>query len=180
METWFGGWARLADTAVSALAIYVAVVVLLRLFGKRATSKMNNFDWVATVAVGAIASSGVILEDVAVSDAVAAITALLAAQWVLHQGIQRSERICQIFKAEPVLLLHRGRLLEGAMRRERVSEPEVLSALRDAGIARLEDAQWVVLEADATLSVVPARRAPPSLEQADALENVDAGSLREP
>ena len=68
----------------------------------------------------------------------------------------RSPRFGAVVKSELSLLLHRGRFLEGAMRRQRVTQEEVVSALRSSGLARPEDAAAVVLETDGSLSVVRA------------------------
>ena len=62
-------------------------------------------------------------------------------------------------KSEPTLLLHQGRFLPRAMRDQRVTQEEVISALRAAGLARPDDAAAVVLETDGSLSVLPAAAA---------------------
>ena len=66
----------------------------------------------------------------------------------------RSEAVRGFVKAEPTLLLHRGRFLEGAMKRERVTEDEMRAALRSQVVAALEQVEAVVLETDSTFSVV--------------------------
>jgi uncharacterized membrane protein YcaP (DUF421 family) len=58
-------------------------------------------------------------------------------------------------KSEPVLLVMRGEFLTGAMRRARVTEPEVYAVLRSQGVRDLEDVDAVVLESDGSLSVLP-------------------------
>lgn len=171
-EAWFNSWGRLVEIAVSAVVVYAAVVVLLRVFGKRTTSKMNNFDWIVTVAVGTLASSGLLLKGVAVTDALVGIVALITLQWLLHHGVIRNEWICRLVKATPTLLVDAGELREEAMRSTRVSEPEILAAVREAGYGRLEDTQWVVLEADATLSVI-GRSDDLDLATASAMSNVE-------
>ncbi len=60
----------------------------------------------------------------------------------------------KLVTGEPTLLLHRGRMLGDALRRTRVTETEVLAALRSRGFAALQDAEAVVLETDGSLSVV--------------------------
>jgi uncharacterized membrane protein YcaP (DUF421 family) len=57
-------------------------------------------------------------------------------------------------RAEPRLLLYRGQMLESAMQAERVTESEVLQAMRSQGVLALGDAEAVVLETDGTFSVV--------------------------
>ena len=58
-------------------------------------------------------------------------------------------------KAEPTLLLYRGRFLREALRRERVIEGEVRAAVRAQGLAALDEVEAVVLETDGSVTVVP-------------------------
>ncbi|WP_157620591.1 YetF domain-containing protein [Synechococcus sp. PCC 7335] len=61
----------------------------------------------------------------------------------------------KMIKARPALLAHDGNYIEDAMVKERVTKDEMLAALREAGLYDIEDAKWIILETDATLSVIP-------------------------
>jgi uncharacterized membrane protein YcaP (DUF421 family) len=115
---------------------------------------MNNFDWVVTVALGSLVASGIILESVTVIEALIATGLLLGLQWGLTSWMPRSKALERVVKAKPTLLVDRGHLIESSLIEERVTEDEVYAALRGAGLATLEEAQWVVLETDASLSVI--------------------------
>lgn len=78
----------------------------------------------------------------------------MALQYGLTLLASRAPRFEGFIKATPRLLVSDGKLLREPMARERVTKAELLAAIREAGLARLEDARWVVLESDATLSVV--------------------------
>ena len=67
----------------------------------------------------------------------------------------RSEDVADIVIAEPTLLTHKGEYLRDAMARTRLSEEEIKTALRAAGITANLDANWVVLETNGTISVIP-------------------------
>ncbi len=139
---------------LSAPIMYLAIILFIRLAGKRSTSQMNNFDWIVTVALGSITGSGIILKSVTVSEALFATAILLATQWLLTSGILRFDWMAHLAKAEPRLLVHRGQYVHSAMRAERVTETEVMSAIRARGLTDVRDAQWVILETDATFSVI--------------------------
>ena len=79
---------------------------------------------------------------------------LVGLQYVVAWLSVRSPRFSDLVKSEPTLLLHRGRFLEGAMRAQRVTEAEVLAALRGAGAADPRQVAAVVLETDGSLSVL--------------------------
>lgn len=152
----FDGWGDLGQVVVVGVTAYVGVVVILRLSGKRALSKMNAFDLIVTVALGSVLASTLLSRDVSASEGLVAIALLCALQYVVTWSSLRSERFQGLIKAEPTLLLSRGKMLERALRAERVTREEMLAALRASGIAEPEGAAAVILETDGTLSVIPA------------------------
>jgi uncharacterized membrane protein YcaP (DUF421 family) len=149
----FNGWEGLARTALVGVLAYLALVVLLRMSGKRTLSKMNAFDLVVTVALGSTLATVLLSKDVALAEGVVAFAVLIGLQLSITWLSVRSRTVARSVKAEPTLLLHRGRFLSQAMKRERVLESEVLAALRGQGIASVEQVQAVVLETDGSFSV---------------------------
>ncbi len=173
IPTWFNSMARVWDVGISAAVMLFALIAMVRLFGKRSTSKMNNFDWIVTVAVGAIVSSAIVLTNVSITDGLVGVTTLLSIQWVLHFLVERSPTVCRMVKASPRLVFDRGSFLSDAMKGERLSEAEVLQAMREHGVASKSEVAWVVMEADASLSVVP-HEGPRPDEECWTLENVES------
>ncbi|MGB3456431.1 MAG: YetF domain-containing protein [Litorimonas sp.] len=151
----FDGWQSLFNVAVGAAILYPLLVVLIRLAGKRSVSKMNNFDWIVTVAVGSVIASGIVFDSVTVTDAILGTALLLGLQRVLTQWMAGSGSATRAIVSTPTLMLHEGRMLRDAMRRERISEEEIHSALRASGFSDPAAAYAVVLESNAELTVIP-------------------------
>ena len=145
--------ADLGAIAIAAPLLYVTVIVLVRLSGKRTTSQMNGFDWVVTVASGSLVASGILPGGPSAIEAAFALAILMAMQWVVTYAVARSDGVQSVVKATPRLLLRDGEYLREAMLTERVSEAEVRAEVRAAGHTRIEDVEWVILETDASLSV---------------------------
>ncbi|WBV43328.1 DUF421 domain-containing protein [Pseudoroseomonas cervicalis] len=152
----FDSWSGLLRVLVVGSLAYAALVLLLRLSGKRTLAKLNAFDLVVTVALGSTLATVLLDTSVALAEGVTAFALLAGLQYAVAWLSLRAPRFAALVTAEPSLLLHRGRLLRGPMRRQRVTPDEVLAALRAAGLARPQDAAAVVLETDGTLSVLPA------------------------
>ena len=152
----FDDWFGLLRVVVVGVAAYAALVLLLRVSGKRTLAKLNAFDFVVTVALGSTLATVLLSKDVALAEGLLAFALLVGLQYAVARLSVRSPRFGALVKSEPGLLLHRGRFLDGAMRRERVTREEVVSALRSSGLSRPEDAAAVVLETDGSLSVVKA------------------------
>lgn len=131
------------------------LVAFLRISGKRTLSKMNAFDFLVTVALGSTLASILLTRDVTLVQGGVAFVVLIGLQYVVTWSSVRIGWIRKAVTGEPSVLLLRGELLADAMRRTRVTEGEVRAAVRAAGLESFEDAGAVVLETDASFSVIP-------------------------
>ena len=169
----FDTWTGLGRTVVVGTLAYVALVLILRVSGKRTLSKLNAFDFVVTIALGSTLATILLSKSVPLAEGVLAFALLILLQYAITWASIRSERFQGLIKAEPRLLLHRGRFLNGAMRVERVTTEEILAALRAEGVAERSAVLAVVLETDGTLSIVPGEA---GSERGDTLRNVSPPS----
>ena len=150
----FTGWDPIIRILVVGAAAYFALVVVLRASGKRTLSKLNAFDLVVTVAIGSTFSSILTSKDLALAEGVAALALLVGLQYAVTFLSVRIKGIDKLVKSEPSLLLKDGEPLPGALRQQRVTQEELLAAIRTSGGAQLSDAAFVVLESDGSLSAV--------------------------
>src|SRR5689334_15600380 len=100
---------------------------------------MNVFDFVFVVAVGSVFAGAIIDKNVTLAEGLVALTTLVIVQTMLAAIAARSERFELLLNGEPTLLLSHGKFLHRAMKKERVTEEEVRSAIREQGITRVED-----------------------------------------
>ncbi|MCL4302166.1 MAG: DUF421 domain-containing protein [Anaerolineae bacterium] len=150
----FNNWAGLGRVALISILAYMALILLLRVSGKRTLSKMNAFDLVVTVALGSTLATIILSKDVALAEGVLALGLLILLQFIITWLSVRSATISHLVKAEPALLYHHGEFLWKAMKAERVTEDEVRAAVRAQGIAAMEKVMAVVLETDASFTVI--------------------------
>lgn len=168
---WFDDWLGVARVLAVGAAAYVLLVLMLRVSGKRTLTKLNAFDLVVTVAMGSTLSSALLSKDVALAEAVAGFLVLIGGQYLVARLASRSRRFSRIVKSDPRLLFSQGRFLDAALADERVTREEVISAIRGAGIRRIEEVGAVVLETDGSLHVLPSN---PQGESASALQGLQA------
>ena len=150
----FNSWFDLLRVAVVGTLAYSALIVWLRLSGKRSLSKWNAFDFIVTIALGSTLATVFLSKDVALAEGVFAFAVLIGLQYLITWLSVRSSRVRQLVKAQPTLLLEGGRFLDKALRAQRVTESEVRAAVRAAGCMALEDVAAVVLETDGSFSVI--------------------------
>ncbi|MBP1807641.1 DUF421 domain-containing protein [Rubellimicrobium aerolatum] len=165
----FEGWNGVLRVLVVGTLAYAGLVLVLRVTGKRTLSKMNAFDLVVTVALGSALASTMLSTGTPLAEGLAGMALLVLLQFGVTWASVRSERVQRLVKAQPAILVHRGRWQDGAMKRERLTREEVLAALRGQGHAALSETVSVVIETDGSLSVLSGQ---PSGDQPSSLANV--------
>jgi uncharacterized membrane protein YcaP (DUF421 family) len=150
----FDGWMGLLRTALVGVCAYFALIVILRVSGKRILSKMNAFDLIVTVALGSTLATILLSRTTPLAEGVLALALLVSLQFIITWLSVRSQAVSRFVKAEPRLLFHRGEFLWNAMKAERVNEGEILQAMRSQGFHQQEAVEAVVLETDGSFSVV--------------------------
>lgn len=153
-KIFFDSWESIVRTLVIGVLAYVLLVVLLRVSGKRTLSKMNAFDFIVTVALGSTLATVILSKDVALADGVLAFTLLVGLQYVITYLSARSSKVSKLVKSSPALLVYRGKMLEIAMKKERISKDEIFAIVRERGFSDLEKIDAVVLETDGSLTVI--------------------------
>ncbi|HEY0834778.1 MAG TPA: YetF domain-containing protein [Azospirillum sp.] len=150
----FDTWSGLGRVLVVGTLAYVALVFLLRMSDKRTLTKLNAFDLVVTVALGSTLATVLLSKSVALAEGILALGLLIFLQYAITWLSVRSPRFQALIKAEPSLLVHRGRFLDGALRAQRITREEILAAVRAGGAADIHDVAAVVLETDGSISVI--------------------------
>lgn len=138
---------------------YLALILILRVSGKRTLAKMNAFDLVVTVALGSTLATIVLSKDVALLEGALAFLVLAGLQFVIAWMNARSGEVEDVVKAAPTALLVDGSIDDDALRRERVTPEEVKSAVRKSGFGDLSMVTAVFLETDGSFSVIGREKA---------------------
>lgn len=150
----FDGWEGPLRILVIAPAAYIALVLFLRVSGKRTLTKLNAFDLVITVALGSTLATQILSRDTPLLDGVLAFATLIALQWLVTFLSVRSKMARDLVRSEPRVLLRDGAPQQGAMRRERVTESELMQAVRAHGGQTLDDALVIFLQTDGSLAAI--------------------------
>lgn len=133
---------------------YIALIVMLRITGKRTLAKMNAFDFVVTVALGSTLATILLSKGVALLEGVLAFVVLTGLQFVIAWSVLRSERLADAVKSAPRRLLTDGVIDDDALVAERVTAGEVKAAIRKSGYGDLSMVVAVFLETDGSFTVI--------------------------
>lgn len=151
----FNGWSGPLRILVVGVLSYAALIALLRLTGKRTLSKLNAFDLVVTVALGSTLSTAILDKNTPLFDGLTAMALLVLLQFAVTWTMVRRPSLHRLIRADPVMLMAGGELRRETLRRERITDEEVLQAIRDSGGQTLDDADAVFLQSDGSMAVIP-------------------------
>ena len=145
----------LLGVAIRTLVVYLFLIAVLRLAGKREMGQLSVLDLVLVLVISNSVQNAMVGSNVTVWGGLVAVIVLIATDRALVYMRGRSHRFARFFEGEPTLLVREGQVLEGAMEREGVDRRELQQALREHGYLDLDEVRLAVLEVDGTISVIP-------------------------
>jgi uncharacterized membrane protein YcaP (DUF421 family) len=146
------------ELVVRSVVIYLAMIVALRVFGKRQIGQFTIFDLVLILLVANAVQPAMTGPDNSLLGGVIIIVALVLADGLVAVARARIPFVNSLLEPRPTVIGEDGRWLMQAMEREDVTIADAEMALREHGIASVTDVQLAVLEADGSISVVPKDR----------------------
>jgi len=151
----FSSWDNLIAIFATAILSYVGLIIMLKLSGNRTLSQMNSFDFIITIAMGSTFSSGILDQNVALMDTLLALFLLIMMQYLITKLTVKFQAIDKLIKSNPVILFYQNELLKSTMEKERISEDEILSSMRENGISTFSQVEAIVLETNGKISTIP-------------------------
>lgn len=146
------------ELLLRATLVYVAVLVMLRLSGKRTIGEFSPFDVLVLLLLAEASQGAMTGGDESVQGGLLVIATLIALNWITAFISTRSRRAEALIEGTPVVLIRKGELDRTAMRRNNVPEGDIDEAMRSAQIRRREDVDLAVLEPDGEISFFERRR----------------------
>lgn len=146
---------ELPDIVLRTTVVYLFLVAVLRITGKREVGQMSILELVVILIISNAVQNAMVGQNTTLWAGLVAVLTLLALDLGLKALTGRSRLLRRAVEGEPRLLVRDGRLLDRAMREEGVGVEEVRAAIRGHGLERVEDVRLAVLETDGTISVIP-------------------------
>lgn len=145
------------DIVLRATAMFFLVFGLLRLLGKRELAEMTPFELVLLVVIGDLLQQGVTHNDFSLTGATLAISTFAFWSLVLGLVARSSRRVEAALDGEPAVLVRHGELLRDMLKRNRLTINEFEAEMRLAGIGRVADVDWAILETNGKISFIEAK-----------------------
>ena len=147
---------QLIEIVGRSLVVYAAVLIGLRLGGRRELGQLTPFDLVVILLVANAVQNAMVGADTTLQGGLVAAATLLAVNAGVARLRLRSLRVRQLVEGVPVVLVQHGELVATSLHREGITEEEVVAAVREHGeIGDISQVELAVLETDGSVSVVP-------------------------
>lgn len=142
---------------VRSVVIYAALLLGLRVFGKREVGQFTLFDLVLVLLVANAVQPAITGPDTSVTGGLIITATLFLLNFLVAKLRAASPWFRHVTEGEPTIIVRDGMFVAEAMRREGLSDDECMMALREHGFADVKEVGLAVLETDGTISVVPRR-----------------------
>ena len=136
--------------------IYLFLITILRLAGRRQLAQLSALDLIVVLLLGSAVETAMIHGDLSLAAGLVSAGTLIVLNRLLSWVFLKSPRLSQLVNGGPILLVHHGRVLDGHLRRVGLTRPDLDAALRGRGFADPVGVRDAVLETDGSISVVAA------------------------
>jgi uncharacterized membrane protein YcaP (DUF421 family) len=151
-----------ANLTIRAVVVYLSIVILLRISGKRQMGQMGATEFVAILLISNAVQNAMNGGDNSLAGGLLLAVVLIALSTLISYLTYRVQFFSSIFEGTPTILIHKGKLVSKNLARERLSIKELRVLLRKQGVHEIHEISAAVLEADGTLSIT--RIGEPSLQ----------------
>lgn len=169
----------IAAVGLTALGIYLSVILLTRLNGLRSFSKMSSFDFAITVAIGSTIASTVVLKSVSLMKGAVALAALYTVQFTAASLRQYVPGFSAVQDNRALLLMAGEEVFDENLRRAQMTRGDLRNKLREANVLQMSRVRAVVMETTGDVSVIHADPDGPDLDPALLKDVRDAERLRD-
>ncbi|PZU27946.1 MAG: hypothetical protein DI584_07430 [Stenotrophomonas sp.] len=137
-----------------AVIVYVVVLVMVRVAGKRTLGQFTPFDMLLLVLLGNAVQNALLGPDTSLGGGLLLAATLIALNYIVGWITTRSALMEQVIEGEPVVLARHGHVLQKVLQRELVSKADFAKAMRDAGCDEVDEVDLALLETNGHITII--------------------------
>ena len=138
----------------SSVVVYLFIIVAIRLFGKKELSQLSVIDLVFILLISNAVQNAMVGSDSTLKGGLIAAGALFVMNYILKLILYRFPKLSSFIQGEALMLIYKGRLNLENMAKAKMTHDEIMEALREHGLSRIEEVDLAVLEVDGNISVL--------------------------
>lgn len=144
------------DSVLRAAVMYLMLMILFKIAGRRSLADLNTFDFVLLLIIGEATQQALLGDDFSITNSVLIIATLIAIDVGFSQLKQRSKRIALLLDGGPTVIVENGQPLLRRMKKARITEADIMEAARsNQGIVNMSDIRYAIIERNGTISIIP-------------------------
>jgi len=143
------------ELIVRSLLVYLFILIILRITGKRQVGQLAPFDLVLLLVLSNAVQNSMNAGDNSLVGGLISAATLVFVNWLIGFATYRNKKLEALIEGRPLVLIHHGRLYEDAMSRAQLTHHELNAAIRQAGVSCPEDVLSAILENNGAISVIP-------------------------
>jgi uncharacterized membrane protein YcaP (DUF421 family) len=143
-----------AELLLRATVVYLALLLMVRVSGKRTVAQFTPFDLVVVMLISEATQSALIADDSSVSGGLIVAATLLALNYGLGFVTARNRTLDRLVEGKPVLVARDGAIYRDALKKESISEADFREAMRKHGILHEEQIRFAFLETDGRITII--------------------------
>ena len=135
------------------IIVYLVLVLLLRLFGKRELAQLNPFDLVVLLSLSNTVQNAIIGDDNSITGGVIGAFSLLAINWIVVRILFRSRKLTRLLEGRAAVLIRNGQMDRKALAKESLTETELIEVIHRQGFEHVHEVRRCELEPNGTFYV---------------------------
>ncbi len=144
----------IGQMCVAAFCIYIYIILIIRIAGKRTFAKMTSFDFAVTIAMGSVLADAVNKPVSSLFPAFISLALLVGLQVLFSKILTSSDKAQKIMTNTPILLMENGVIFEENLKKALVSRADLMGKLREANVLQLSQVKAVVFETTGDVTVL--------------------------
>nr|WP_199157991.1 YetF domain-containing protein [Pedobacter sp. ASV2] len=142
------------DIALRSAAVYVFMLVAIRLTGKKELSQLNTTDVVLILLISNAVQNAMVGQDTSLLGGIAAAAVLFILNYILKKFLFKSQKLRDLIYDKPEILIHDGKMDFTMLSKLGISNEELQEAIREHGVDHFRDVKLAMLEVDGNISII--------------------------
>ena len=144
----------LLDVVLRSVAVYIFIVLAIRIFGKKELAQLSVIDLVFILLISNAVQNAMVGSDTSLLGGITAALALFLTNYIFKKLLYRSNKISELIQGKAIMLVYEGKLLPENLRLAEITEVEIQAAAREHGVESIQEVKLAILEVDGNISIV--------------------------
>jgi len=140
--------------ALSSSAVYIFIILAIRLFGKKELAQLSIIDLVFILLISNAVQNAMVGSDSSLAGGLVAASTLFIINYLFKYLLYRFPKLGAVVQGVELMLIYKGQLNVSNMNKARITREEILEALREHGVSEIREVDLAVLETDGNISII--------------------------